>query len=156
MPRRQTAFISNQHYHIFNRTHLGLKIFRTEKDYDRFIEKTHQYSEKHGVKTEAFAVLDNHYHFLLKQLKNGDIRKFITSLQMSSAICHNLKHQRKGPVFEGRYKSKFIHDDDYYVTVKKYIIDNPAKRKMARLKEGISSNTPGGEKSPGSEIHPRG
>ena len=48
----------------------------------------------------------------------------------SYAWWYNRKYQRTGHVFQGRYGSECVEDDEYLLTVIRYIHKNPVKAGM--------------------------
>lgn len=127
MPYRRTQFEQGQYYHVFNRAFLKRQIFKgDERKY--FIARAVKFSEKFDVSIESFAMMDNHFHFILVQNKTNDgIQEMLYRLQMSFALHFNKKYELSGPVFESRYKAKLIHDDRYYWDVTNYVFKNPIK-----------------------------
>ena len=129
MPYRKTEFAPGHYYHVFNRGFCRIPIFRN-KGPERlfFVKRALKLSEKYDVSIESRAIMNNHYHFILVQNdKNDGIQQMLYRLQMAFAQYYNKRHERRGPVFEGRYKAKLIHDDKYYFDVTNYVFRNPVK-----------------------------
>ncbi len=57
--------VEDQFYHIFNRGNNSEKIFFKEKNYNYFLEKYDEYLSSY-LNTYAFALMPNHFHFLIK------------------------------------------------------------------------------------------
>jgi putative transposase len=129
MPRRDIQFKSGNYYHVFNRGFCRRHIFK-DKDNDArfFVEKSIYLSRELGVHIESRAMMTNHFHFILIQnTDNNGIQKMMYRLQMSFAKFYNNKYRRRGQVFEGRFKAKYIHDNNYYWGVTNYVFRNPVK-----------------------------
>lgn len=93
-----------------------------------FFEQAFFFSKQYDVSIESYAVMNNHYHFILIQNENNDgIQKMIYFLQMNFAKSYNKFHKRRGPVFDSRYKAKIIENDDYFSDVVNYVFRNPIK-----------------------------
>jgi len=118
-----------QKYHVYDRGFNKMMIFVTAEDLRRFERKMAYYSERSGVRIQDYALMGNHYHFLLMQVKGGSISKFMQRFKQSFATYFNIKYRRMGPVFEGRFKAKPITDMSYYLEIQKYIARNPVKVK---------------------------
>ncbi|MBI4232386.1 transposase [Candidatus Peregrinibacteria bacterium] len=129
MPYRKTQFAAGQYYHVFNRGFCKLPIFRDKKsEYRFFLRKAYTLSKRYNVVIESQAMMSNHFHFILVQNEDNEgIQHMVAYLQLSFAKYYNKRHGRKGPVFEGRFKAKFIHDDRYYFDVTNYVFKNPIK-----------------------------
>ena len=76
------------------------------------------------VKITSFSLLENHAHFLLKQVLDGGIQNFANRLQMSFANFFNIKYKQKGPVFEKNFKAVPITDDRQFRYAVGYIMLN--------------------------------
>jgi len=74
----------------------------------------------------AFCFMPNHVHLLIKQLKDDGIVKFMRKVGTGFAGYFNRKYQRKGYVFQNRFRSIHIRDDKQLQTVFNYIHLNPA------------------------------
>jgi len=137
MPYRKTKFVNGGVYQLVNRGLLKFPIFKCEHDYHVFLDLFRRYSG--GVFIGAYALVPNHFHFIVKQLKEGGVRFFISNIQREYALYFNREYKRKGPLFEGRFFDEKIRDEKHLQNVLRYIFNNPTKHKMVNLgKDGIS------------------
>ena len=70
--------------------------------------------------------MGNHYHLLV----TCDIAKLsamMHKLNVSYAMYFNTKYERDGHLFQGRFKSVPVNSDEQYLTVLRYIHQNPEK-----------------------------
>ncbi len=154
MTRRITPIITNQVYHIFNRSIAGQPIFSSTYNYQRFLELVNYYRflspglrfsfynrlpliEKQKYLREmkqnkpllieiyAYCLMPNHYHLLIKELLENGIRKFISNLQNSYAKYFNTKKKRKGSLFTEMFKNVRVEDEEQFVHLSRYIHLNP-------------------------------
>ena len=70
----------------------------------------------------AHTLLSNHFHLLLRELQEGGCARFMQKLGNSMAGHYNLKYQESGSLFQGAYRAKRVHDDDYFKYVAVYIM----------------------------------
>lgn len=77
------------------------------------------------VDVVCYAIMFEHYHVLLKELKEGGIINFIHKSDISIAKYINIKTKRRGPLFESRFKSKHIDSNQYLLHLSLYIHLNP-------------------------------
>ena len=68
--------------------------------------------------------MPNHVHLLLKQIKNEGISQFMKKLGTGYAAYFNKKYDRKGHLFQGRFKAVHIKNDKQLETVFVYIHSN--------------------------------
>jgi len=155
---RKQPLVTGEYYHIYNRGVDKRNIFNTKKDLDRFIEsvlefnqievitslanlrKTKQIapkalSENPLVFIVAYCLNPNHFHFVLKQLVDGGIAKFMQKLQAGYTSYFNIKNSRSGSLFQGTFKSQIISKENYFNKTigyvnKNYKIHNIPKNKI--------------------------
>lgn len=63
----------------------------------------------------------NHFHFILKQEVDGGISEFFKRLLGGYTNYFNLIHKRSGALFQGRFKSKILYDDAYFLKIRPYV-----------------------------------
>ena len=69
--------------------------------------------------------MPTHIHLVLRQLKDNGISKFMSNILNSYSRYFNLKHNRKGPLWEGRFKKIMVENDDQLLHLTRYIHLNP-------------------------------
>jgi putative transposase len=69
--------------------------------------------------------MPNHIHLLVRQIKEGGISKFMMKLGAGYGGYYNRKYGRKGHLFQNRFSSVHIKDDDQLKIVFIYIHTNP-------------------------------
>ena len=74
-----------------------------------------------AVEIVAYCINPNHYHFILKQLRDNGIEKFMQKLSTSYTNYFNVKYTRTGSLFQGRYKSVHINSNEYLLYLSAYV-----------------------------------
>ena len=165
---RKPQFENNEIYHIYNRGVEKRKIFLEDKNYFRFIHDLFEFndtipagkyyifggatseniaqnpkSRKRELLVEilSFCLMPNHYHLLLRQLKNGGIVKFIRKLDTGYTMYFNKKNKRVGPLFQGRFKAVLIDNEQHFYHIPYYIHSNPIELIESSWEDGIIKNT---------------
>ncbi|MFZ7131155.1 MAG: transposase [Eubacteriales bacterium] len=77
----------------------------------------------------AYCLMDNHAHFIMKE-NEISISEIMKRLCGNYGAWYNYRHHRVGHVFQDRFKSENIERDTYFITVLKYILNNPAKANL--------------------------
>ena len=113
-------------YHITSRGNERSDIFRDDRDKERFLEKLAEIVEEQHVLLYAYVIMSNHYH-LLVETPRGNLSRFMQQLNTSYTMYYNVKHDRVGHVFSGRYKAKVVNGDEYLLALTRYIHLNPVK-----------------------------
>ncbi|MBI4999429.1 transposase [Candidatus Gottesmanbacteria bacterium] len=154
MPGRAIPLITDQVYHVLNRGTGSQPIFGGKRDYQRIWEAIFYYQNQNpGLSYSHFArlpleqrtdflnklkaksnflveiitlcLLPNHFHLLLKQIKNGGISLFMSNLSNSYTRYFNTKNKRIGHLFQGKFKAVRIETDEQLLHVSRYIHLNP-------------------------------
>ena len=146
MPYRIIPFVNDHFYHIYNRGVEKRTIFENRRDHDRFL-KTLQYYQLAGPKPRfskffvnksfkpelaekiveiiAYCLMPNHFHLLIKQLKDRGISEFLSKLSNSYTKYYNTKHTRVGPLLQGEFKAVLIESEEQLTHVSRYVHLNP-------------------------------
>lgn len=82
----------------------------------------------------CFALLPNHFHFLIKQHKENSMDRFINSLGTRYSAYFNRKYHRVGTLYQGVYKAVIVESDDQFLHLSRYIHLNPFNRLNFPLK----------------------
>ncbi|WP_458700967.1 REP-associated tyrosine transposase [Sulfurospirillum sp. 1307] len=130
MPRKQRI---NEigFYHIINRGVERRTIFIDKEDYEKFLEIVDESSETYSFKVCSFCLMDNHYHLLL-QIQEENLSLIMRQINSRYSIYFNKKYKRVGPLWQGRFRSFYIYDENYLSSVIKYIEYNPIKAKITQ------------------------
>lgn len=77
------------------------------------------------VKLHAYTIMPNHFHLLIEQLTDGGISHYMGRILKSFTYIYNKKVNRRGTLWESKFKSKVILDDAYYLQCIRYFHINP-------------------------------
>ncbi|MFA6217665.1 MAG: transposase [Candidatus Omnitrophota bacterium] len=125
MPYRNHKFAKDNYYHVFLRGNERRTIFQEIGDYERFLRKLKEYKSKHEISVICYCLMPNHFHLLLKQNTEESVSAFMHRLMISYVMYFNARYERRGFLFEGRFKSKLITNDAYLLQLSRYIHLNP-------------------------------
>lgn len=120
-------------YHVTSRGNERNDIFGEDRDKERFFEKLSESVTQHHIRLYAYVVMSNHYHLLI-ETPLGNMSKFMQQLNTSYTMYYNVRHNRVGHVFSGRYKAKVVSGDEYLLALTRYIHLNPVKIARMRAK----------------------
>lgn len=116
----------SQIYHLVARGVSHCIIFENDDDRRHFLEVLADLTEEFGLSIHAWCLMDNHYH-VLAQAELATVSQAMRRLNSSYALYFNAKHERNGHLFQGRFKSEPVDTDEYFLTVLRYIHQNPVK-----------------------------
>ena len=126
MPRLPRQKSESGIYHIILRGLNQQAIFEDNEDYFKFVETLENYKAVSGYKVFAYCLMSNHIHILLK-IEKEDLALIMKRVAGSYVYWYNWKYYRKGHLFQDRFKSEPIEDDSYFMTILRYIHQNPIK-----------------------------
>lgn len=160
MPGRLLPLVEDQIYHVFNRgidhrptfsDKLELKRAMAVIDYYRFANPPLKFSQfiklpveersKFQIKIRtgsklvdilSFCLMPNHFHFLLRQVYEKGISKFLSNFQNSYTRYFNTRNERDGPLFLDQFKAVLIETDEQLLHLSRYIHLNPTTSYMVK------------------------
>lgn len=129
MVRKPRIQSSNGIYHIILRGINRQSIFEDDEDRLKLMEVLARYKEISQCRFFAYCLMDNHVHILVQEIQEP-ISMMIQRVSSSYVIWYNGKHDRCGHLFQERFKSEVVETDSYFLTVLRYIHQNPIKAKI--------------------------
>lgn len=106
-------------------------IFYDEADFSKFLETLLKYKEISGYEIYAYCLMDNHVHLLLK-VGREPLEQIMRRICGSYVYWYNTEYQRIGYLFQDRFKSEVVENDSYFLTVLRYIHQNPLKAEVSK------------------------
>lgn len=73
------------------------------------------------VEIIAYCLNPNHYHLLLKQTSEKGIEKFMQRIGNGYTKYFNTKNKRTGALFQGKFKSIHVDNNEYLLHLSAYI-----------------------------------
>jgi REP element-mobilizing transposase RayT len=126
MPRRLRVAYNGAIYHITMRGNRRQIVFFTRRDFLSFESLLKKVAERDGWDIFAACVLDNHYHLVLRT-REANIADGMRYLNSMYARMFNYRHGLTGHVFQRRYFSEVIEDDDQLRETIRYVMLNPVR-----------------------------
>ncbi len=85
--------------------------------------------ETFSVKLIAYVLMPNHFH-LLVQTAHANLSEFMRRFLVTYTVRSNRRNQRSGHVFQGRFKSLLVEEDEYLLPLSRYIHLNPIRTRQ--------------------------
>ena len=126
MPRGTRKKSTTGIYHVVLRGINKQRIFEDTQDYHKFLETIKISKDKSGYTLFTYCLMSNHVHLLIKEGKESLGNSF-RRIGASFVYWYNWKYSRCGHLFQDRYKSEPVETDSYFLTVLRYIHQNPIK-----------------------------
>jgi len=86
------------------------------------------------VEIIAYALIFNHYHFILKQVSRKGIERFMQKLGNSYTKYFNKRHERSGALFQGKFKLSHIKTTAQLLRMSVYVNCNSEIHKIYAAK----------------------
>ncbi len=134
MGRVPRVDIGGEIYHIINRANARLQIFFKEEDFKLFESILEDGVEKYDMRVLAYCIMPNHFHLVLHPRKDGDLQKFMQWLTLTHTQRWHVQNKTigSGSLYQGRYKSFLIQQDQHLLTVIRYVERNPLRAKLVK------------------------
>ncbi|GAC1308070.1 MAG: transposase [Isosphaeraceae bacterium] len=117
-------------YHALNRGNNGQRVFDDDDDLGAFLQTMGQTQTRYPFRLYGYCLMPNHFHLLLKPEPGVSISRVLQSITVAHTWRHHKRHQSLGHVWQGRFKSPVIQDDEHFWTVLRYIEANPVRAKL--------------------------
>jgi REP element-mobilizing transposase RayT len=111
-------------YHVTVRGVERRRIFRDDRDRERFLMCLEDGVKEHGIRVYLYCLMTNHAHLLVETPK-ANLSAFMHKVQTGYAVYHNLRHRRAGHLMQGRFGAEPVQGDDYLLRLSRYIHLNP-------------------------------
>ena len=134
MPRQARRKSESGIYHVMLRGINQQQIFEDSEDCEKFLQILKDCKAVSEYKLFAYCLMGNHIHLLIQENKEP-IEQIMKRISTRFVYWYNIKYQRVGHLFQDRFKSEPVEDDGYFMTVIRYIHQNPI---MAELCENLS------------------
>jgi putative transposase len=127
MPRTARQCPAGFVYHVWNRAAGRLRLFRKDADYlafERILLEAHQ---RHPIKLLEWCLMPNHWHFVVAPDQDNQTTDFFRWLTHTHAM-RSIAHRRvmgMGPLYQGRFKSLPVQEDEHLLTLLRYVQRNP-------------------------------
>ncbi len=163
--RKKIIYTKGEYYHIFNKGINKADIFSDKYDVYRFIQSLKEFNRvetgndifyinkskmqrvgyqvphrrpktKNLVNIVAYCLNPNHFHFVLEEVEDGGISKFMKRVGGGFSNYYNERYNRCGPLFQGRFKANHIESDEQLLYVSAYVnLNNLVHKKFDGTKK---------------------
>jgi putative transposase len=124
-------------YHVLNRANARLTIFEDDADYEAWERVLLQAVERTKTRLLAYCAMPNHWHLVVWPRQDGELSRFVGWLTLThTQRWHAHRHSAGcGHVYQGRFKSFPIQEDDHLHTVARYVERNALRAKLTARAE---------------------
>ena len=132
MPRRPRGSRGGEVFHAINRGNCRMPIFEKDLDYLAFLKLLEEGRQRVGMRVLAYCLMPNHWHLVLGPQNAADLSNFFrwvctTHVRRWRMHRHN---SGEGHLYQGRFKSFPIQQDEHLLQVLAYVEANPLRAKL--------------------------
>jgi putative transposase len=124
-------------YHVTSRGNERKAVFKSKRDREKFLEYLESATLRYDARIYAYCLMDNHYHLLL-ETPSGNLPQIMRHINGAYTTYFNVKRERSGHLFQGRYKAILVDIDEYAKELSRYIHLNPVRAKIVQTPEKYS------------------
>ena len=124
-------------YHVLNRANSRMTIFRKDADYEAFETVLAEAVERTQTRLLAYCLMPNHWNLLVWPQRQGELSQFVGWLTLTHTQRWHA-HRKSigtGHVYQGRFKSFPVQEDEHFYTVARYVERNAQRAKLVRRAE---------------------
>jgi putative transposase len=126
MPRAPRADEAGAIYHALNRGNARRDIFKKDADYEAFERVMVDGLEKYPVDLISYQWMPNHWHMVLSPREDGAMSGLLYWVTMTHTARYHAHYHTtgEGHLYQGRFKSFPVQDDDHFHVVCRYVERN--------------------------------
>lgn len=132
MPRRPRTVIPGMPLHIVQRGNNKQVCFTCDQDIAVYANRLAEAAVSADVSIHAWVFMTNHVHLLATPGTEEGASKMMQSLGRRYVQYFNYSYARSGTLFEGRFNSTLVDENDYLITCMNYIELNPVRAGIVR------------------------
>lgn len=136
MPRAAREIIDGGVYHILNRGNGRQRVYQKDGDYLAFTALLKQMLERFTIDLYAYCLMPNHFHLLVKAEKGEDLSRGMQWFTTTHVRRYHRHYGTSGHLWQGRYKSFPVRDDEQLLTVTRYVEGNPVRAGLVETAAG--------------------
>lgn len=126
MPRKPRPVLGGGIYHVWARGIDRRDLFADDRDRRAYLAILNDTCEEHGWVRLAYCLMDNHIHLIL-ETPLPNLSQGMRVLHSRYAQRFNLRHDRSGHVFQGRFGCSLIESNKQFIAVTRYVANNPVE-----------------------------
>ena len=129
MPYRSRCGTGGLVFHVLNRAVRRARLFYRGEDYAAFLLVLRQAVARTPLRVLAYCIMPNHFHLVVWPATDDELSSFmqwLTSTHSKRWHIHN-ETRGTGSVYQGRFKSFPVQTDAHFLTVCRYVEQNPLR-----------------------------
>ncbi|MCU7850449.1 MAG: transposase [Candidatus Thiodiazotropha sp. (ex Lucinoma kastoroae)] len=130
MPRRPRITLADVPLHLIQRGNNRQACFFSEDDCRIYLRWLEEYAAEFNCAIHAYVLMTNHVHLLLTPQTPAGASELMKHLGQRYVQYINRTYRRSGTLWEGRFRSCLIQEENYLLGCYRYIELNPVRANM--------------------------
>ena len=135
MPRIARIIATGYPHHITQRGNNRATVFFDDEDRQTYLKLLSRYSQKYHISIWAYCLMGNHIHLLAVPETETALSRGIGLTNLMYTQYLNRKLKQSGRIWQNRFFSCVVENDQYLWSVARYIERNPLKIALAASAE---------------------
>jgi putative transposase len=137
MPRTARSTEGGMVYHVLNRGSGRMRIFHKAADYKAFERVLAEGMERYPVALYTYCLMPNHWHLVVQPKTDEALGRWMGWVGVTHVRrYHEHYHSRGGGhLYQGRFKSFPVAEDDYFLTLCRYVEANALRAELVEQAE---------------------
>ncbi len=126
MGRALRVDVGGMVYHVLNRANFRSRLFENNKQYQEFVNILKEAQEYTPMRILAYCLMPNHWHLVLYPNHDNDLARFMHRVTLTHTQRYHAKTKTVGygHIYQGRYKSILVEQDEHFLTLVRYVERN--------------------------------
>jgi putative transposase len=127
MSRRSRLVFPDVPLHIIQRGNNRQACFSCTNDFVIYLHMLEQHAMQSACRIHAYVLMTNHVHLLLSPQDRSSASRLMKGLGQQYVQYFNRRHRRSGTLWEGRFRSCLVQDEQYFLVCQRYVELNPVR-----------------------------
>lgn len=114
-----------------------MQLFHKPADYEAFERVLSEGMDRYPVELLTYCIMPNHWHLVVRPRTDVALGRWMGWVGVTHVRRHHEHYHRRGGghLYQGRFKSFPVADDEYFLTLCRYVEANPLRAKLVERAE---------------------
>jgi len=114
-----------------------MRIFRKARDFDAFEQVLAEGLERYPVDLLTYCLMPNHWHLVVRPRTDEALGRWMGWVGVTHVRRHHEHYHSRGGghLYQGRFKSFPVAEDDYFLALCRYVEANPLRAELVERAE---------------------
>ena len=124
-------------YHVLNRGNGRMRIFHKPEDFAAFEQVLAEGLQRYPVELFTYCLMPNHWHLVVRPKTDQALGRWMGWVGVTHVRRHHEHYHSRGGghLYQGRFKSFPVAEDDYFLALCRYVEANPLRAGLVQRAE---------------------